>query len=181
MKRRIAFLDRDGTINVEKGYLYKIEEFEFLPGVIEGLKKLQKKGYLLVILTNQSGIGRGYYTVVDVENLHNWLIRKLKGCGVQIDAVYYCPHLPDARVARYRCVCNCRKPKTGLYWKAIHDLEKAYDLDLKNSVAIGDKMRDLTICKEIGARGVLIGRDNINDGIYTVSNFTEAVEWTLEE
>jgi D-glycero-D-manno-heptose 1,7-bisphosphate phosphatase len=173
---KIAFLDRDGTINVEKDYLYKIEDFEFLPGVIEGLKILQEHGYLLVIATNQSGIARGFYTVDDMKKLHTWMLNELKKFGIEISGIYFCPHLPDAPIAKYRINCNCRKPKTGMFKKAICDLSKKYQLDLKNSVAIGDKMRDLTIANEIGARAILIGDECMDPNVIVTKNFFQAVE-----
>lgn len=180
MKYKIAFLDRDGTINVDKSYLYKIEDFKFLPGVIEGMKKLQDNGYLLVIITNQSGIGRGYYTVEDMERLHNWLRGKLHVYSIRIAGIYYCPHLPNAKIDKYRCKCNCRKPKTGMFWQAIYDLGNKYSLDLKHSVAIGDKERDLTICKEIGAKGVIVGNNASSGWMHASHDFYEAVKWILE-
>ena len=91
MNYKIAFLDRDGTINKDKNYIYKIDDFEFLPGVISGLKKLQQNGFLLVIVTNQSGVARGYYKEEDIEVLHKWMFQELEKSGVSIAKVYYCP------------------------------------------------------------------------------------------
>jgi D-glycero-D-manno-heptose 1,7-bisphosphate phosphatase len=161
---KAIFLDRDGTINVEKNYLYKIEDFEFLPGVIEGLKLLQEAGYLLIIITNQSGIGRGYYTEEDFNILNNWMLEKLKEKGVKITAVYYCPHLPDAQVEKYRKNCECRKPKLGMFLRAIED----YDIDLSRSCAIGDKIRDCAICKDTLCSGFLICENEKPDVITSV-------------
>lgn len=152
---KAVFLDRDGTINKEKHYLYKIDDFEFLPRVIEGLRVLQEAGYLLIIITNQSGIGRGYYTENDFHKLNNWMIDKLKEYGINITDVYYCPHLPDAPVEVYRKECNCRKPKLGLFEKAIAD----YDIDLSKSYAIGDKIRDCAICEGGQCKGFLIEKN----------------------
>ena len=149
---KAIFLDRDGTINVEKHYLYKIEDFEFMQGVIEGLRLLQEAGYLLIIITNQSGIGRGYYTEEDFNILNNWMLEKLKEEGVIINAVYYCPHLPDAAVDIYKIDCECRKPKLGMFLQAIKD----YDIDLSQSYAIGDKIRDCAICESTPCRGYLV-------------------------
>lgn len=150
---KAVFLDRDGTINVEKNYLYKIEDFEFLPGVIEGLKLLQDAGFLLIIITNQSGIARGYYTEENFNRLNNWMLNQLAEYGVNITKVYYCPHLPDATVKEYRIDCECRKPKLGMYYQAIRD----YDIDLGQSYAIGDKIRDCAICGNSFCKGFLIG------------------------
>ena len=161
---KAIFLDRDGTINVEKNYLYKIKDFEFLPGVIEALKKLQDAGYLLIIITNQSGIGRGYFTVHDFQILNFWMIDCLKEKGVYITDVYYCPHLPDAQIEEYRKDCNCRKPKLGMYKQAIID----HNISLTDSFAIGDKIRDCAICESTKCRGFLIGQNEKEDIIEDV-------------
>ena len=161
---KAVFLDRDGTINVEKNYLYKIEDFEFLPGVIEGLKLLQDAGYLLIIITNQSGIARGYYTEEDFNRLNNWMLNQLAEYGINITKVYYCPHLPDATVKEYRIDCECRKPKLGMYYQAIRD----YDIDLGQSYAIGDKIRDCAICETTECKGYLIGKNEKNEVICSV-------------
>ena len=152
---KAIFLDRDGTINVEKGYLYKIIDFEFLPGAIEGLKILQNNGFTLIIITNQSGIARGYYTEKDFQILNTWMIETLRNKGVNIGAVYYCPHHPDGKIAEYKKDCNCRKPKLGMYTKAIKD----YKIDLSSSFVIGDKIRDCSICKNTDCNGYLIGNN----------------------
>ncbi len=163
---KAIFLDRDGTINVEKYYLYKIEDFEFLPGVVEALKKLQDAGYLLIIITNQSGIGRGYYTENDFKKLNDWMVLTLKEQGVTISAVYYCPHLSDANILKYRVDCECRKPKLGMYQQAIKD----FDVDLSRSFAIGDKIRDCAICEQTECRGFLISNNENCDIIEQVRN-----------
>lgn len=157
---KAVFLDRDGTINVEKDYLCKIEEFEFLPGVIEALQALQKAGYLLIIITNQSGIARGYYQENDLRMLNDWMVMTLEDKGIHISGVYYCPHHPSASIEKYRIDCDCRKPKIGLYWKAI----KEFDLDVSSCFAIGDKIRDCSICKSTECRGFLIAT-NEDDNI----------------
>jgi D-glycero-D-manno-heptose 1,7-bisphosphate phosphatase len=166
---KAIFLDRDGTINVEKNYLYKIEDFEFMPGVVDALKQLQQAGYLLIIVTNQSGIARGYYTEKDFQKLNDWMVTQLKMQDVIIDQVYFCPHLPNAEVEKYRKDCNCRKPKLGLYQQAIAD----YKIELKKSYAIGDKIRDCAICEQTLCKGFLVGDnekpdiiDKVKDGAY---------------
>lgn len=152
--KKAVFLDRDGTINIDKDYLYQKEAFEFLPGVIEALKLLQTAGYLLFIITNQSGIARGYYTEEQFQELNHWMIQCLEKENIVITDVYYCPHLPNAKIAQYRKDCSCRKPALGLFQKAIN----TYDIDVEHSYAIGDKMRDCEICKQSLCRGFLIGR-----------------------
>lgn len=160
---KAVFLDRDGTINVEKNYLYRIEDFEFLPGVVDALKLLQQAGYLLIIITNQSGIGRGYYTEADFQKLNSWMIDTLKNSGVYITDVYFCPHLPDAKIDKYRKECNCRKPKLGMYEQAVID----HSISLPNSFAIGDKIRDCAICESTECKGFLIGN---NEKVEVIGN-----------
>lgn len=163
---RAIFLDRDGTINVEKHYLHKIEDFTFLPNAIEGLKLLQNAGYLLVIVTNQSGIGRGYYTVEDFLTLNDWMLEILINQGVKIDKVYFCPHHPEARTEKYRVDCECRKPKVGMYQQAITEL----DIDVDASFAIGDKIRDCSICEQTNCQGFLIAENEKSGIIAQVKN-----------
>ena len=160
------FLDRDGTLNVEKHYLYKIEDFEWLPGAIDALRLLQDAGYLLVIITNQSGIGRGYYTEEDYLKLEKWMVQTLKKRGINLSAVYHCPHLPDAQVEEYRKDCTCRKPKLGMFRQAIADL----DIDVNRSFAIGDKIRDCVICAKTKCKGFLIAENEMPEIIQQVKD-----------
>ena len=187
-KNKAIFLDRDGTINVEKDYLYKIEDFEFLPGVIDALRSAQEAGYKLIIITNQSGIARGYYTVDDFNTVNGWMLKTLQAEGVRIDKVYYCPHHPDALVPEFRVDCDCRKPKLGLYMQAVEE----YDLDLDQCYAIGDKIRDCSICETTGCHGFLIAENekrdviqNVKDGKFEkvayASDLKQAVERILTE
>jgi D-glycero-D-manno-heptose 1,7-bisphosphate phosphatase len=163
---KAIFLDRDGTINVEKNYLYKIEDFEFLPGAVNALKQLQRAGFVLIIVTNQSGIARGYYTENDFQQLNDWMVTKLKMQGVIIAQVYYCPHLPDAEIEEYRKECNCRKPKLGMYQQAIAD----HNIQLSKSYAIGDKIRDCAICEQTVCKGFLVGDNESPNIIEKVKN-----------
>lgn len=149
---KAIFLDRDGTINVDKAYLSKIEGFAYLPGVIEGLRLLQEAGFILIIITNQSGIARGYYTEADFQKINEWMLRDLAEKGIEISKVYYCPHHQMAALEKYRIECDCRKPKLGMYKKAIEE----FDIDLSQSFAIGDKIRDSAICEKTACRGFLI-------------------------
>ncbi|MBI3873476.1 MAG: D-glycero-beta-D-manno-heptose 1,7-bisphosphate 7-phosphatase [Arcobacter sp.] len=136
MKQKAIFLDRDGVINIEKDYLYKIEDFEFIDGVFEALRYLQSKGFLLFILTNQSGIGRGFYTQDDFLKLTKWMIEKFELEEIKISRVEFCPHLPDND-------CECRKPKTGM----IDNISNIYEIDFENSWLIGDKKSDIECAK----------------------------------
>ncbi len=152
---KAIFLDRDGTINVEKNYLCKIEDFEFLPGVVDALKMLQQAGFLLIVITNQSGIGRGYYTETDFQILNSWMIDTLKKQGAFITDVYFCPHLPDAQIEKYRKECNCRKPKLGMYEQAVID----HSIALSESYVIGDKIRDCAVCSQTVCKGFLVEKN----------------------
>ena len=131
---KVVFLDRDGVINIEKDYLYKIDEFEFIDGVFESLLYLKSLGYSLVIITNQSGIGRGYYTKEDFDILTSWMIQEFEKKGIKISAVYYCPHSPQEE-------CNCRKPNLGMIRKTSNNI----DIDYQNSWLIGDKDSDIQL------------------------------------
>lgn len=153
MANRAIFLDRDGTVIIDKGYLYKISDLEFIPGSIQALKALNDAGFKLLIISNQSGIARGMYTEEDYQSLTEAMLEQLSNRGVCIEDTYYCPHLPDAIVPQYRQVCDCRKPATGLFHRAV----KEHDIDLDSSFAIGDRLRDLAICSESDCQGILIG------------------------
>ena len=133
---RVVFLDRDGTINVDYGYVGSIDKFDFINGAIDGLKILSDLGFLLIVISNQSGVGRGYFSEDDVKNVNNYMVKELKKNGVVISSVYYCPHVDSDN-------CDCRKPKLKLFYDAV----KKYNIDLDSSYAIGDKERDLSIIK----------------------------------
>jgi D-glycero-D-manno-heptose 1,7-bisphosphate phosphatase len=151
--RRAVLLGRDGVINTEVNYLWRPEDFAFVPGTPEALATLQADGWALVVVTNQSGIARGYYTEADYQRLTAHLHTLLAGHGVALDAVLHCPHLPDATVAAYRQDCGCRKPAPGMLLAAADQL----GLDLAASVLVGDKASDLAAGRAAGvARLVLV-------------------------
>lgn len=150
--KKCIFLDRDGTINVEKNYLYKIEDFEFEKNVKKGLKKLQDLGYLLIIVTNQSGIARGFYTEEDLKKLNHYIKMELKKESIDILEFYYCPHHKEKGIGKYKIECECRKPKSGMLEKAISD----YNIDRNSSFMIGDNISDLLAGKNAGVRGILV-------------------------
>ena len=135
------FLDRDGVINIEKNYLHKKEDFEFIDGIFDLCKAYQDKGYYLVIVTNQSGIARGYYTEADFANLTFWMLGEFAKRGINIDQVYHCPHHPDISGE-----CDCRKPKPGMLVHAQKDLH----IDMKSSILVGDSERDITAAHRAG-------------------------------
>lgn len=134
-----VFLDRDGVINVDSGYVGDWDSFVFLPGVIEAMRSLCEAGYALVVVTNQSGIGRGFYTEEDFHVLTERMCMELSQHGVSIAGVYFCPHLPEATLPHYRKICECRKPRPGLIHRAVEEL----DIDLARSALVGDKDSDM--------------------------------------
>lgn len=137
--KRAVFLDRDGVINVDKGYISQVDDFEFIDGVIEACIKLKEKGYLLVVITNQSGIARGYYTEEQFHTLTEWMDWSFADRGVDLDGIYYCPHHNEKGIGEFKVDCDCRKPKPGMLLSAIEEL----NLDVTNSILVGDKVSDI--------------------------------------
>ena len=142
-KTKALFLDRDGVINIEKDYLYKIEDFEFIDGIIELCKYYQSLGYKIFVVTNQSGIARGYYSEHDFSKLSDWMVREFVKQGITVQKVYHCPHHPDIDGE-----CECRKPHA----KMLLDARDEFELDMKNSIIIGDKERDIEAGLNAGLR-----------------------------
>ena len=146
MSRRAAFIDRDGVLNEERAFVHRIEDFAFVPGAIEALRALKAAGYVLVVVTNQSGIARGLYSEADYLALTEHVRERLEAEGISLDAVEYCPHLSDAPVARYRLECDCRKPKPGMLMRAIRGLE----IDPGASFLVGDRLSDVEAGRAAG-------------------------------
>lgn len=145
-QHQAVFLDRDGVINKEVDYLYKPSEFEFIDGVLDACKQYQNAGYLLIVITNQSGIARGYFSEDDFHHLNHWMLEQFKQYGVNISAVYYCPHHPNQGSLSYRKECNCRKPKPGMIIQA----QTEWNIDLARSLLFGDKRSDIEAGKAAG-------------------------------
>lgn len=144
--RRAIFLDRDGVINVNRpDHVKSWDEFVFLPRVLEALRYLAASEFVVVVITNQSTIGRGSSTTAAIEHIHAQMLAAIKNAGGRIDAVYYCPHKPDDG-------CDCRKPQTGMYRQAAREL----NLDLTQSIVVGDALTDITAAQAIGARAILV-------------------------
>jgi len=154
--RRAAFLDRDGVINVDPGYVHRIEDFEFVEGTLQACHELARRGWLLVVATNQSGIGRGLYTEQDFHALTAWMRARFEESGAPLGGVYFCPHHPSEALDRFRMTCECRKPAPGMLLAAARDLS----IDLGQSILFGDKCEDLQAALAAGIRHrVLLGRD----------------------
>lgn len=160
-KQKAVFLDRDGTINTLNGFITKPEQFELIDGVPEAVKKINESGYLAVIITNQPVIARGECTFEDLQLIHNKMETELGKYGAFIDAVYFCPHHTDkgfaGELAEYKCNCDCRKPKPGLILQAAQD----FNIDLSQSVMIGDSINDIEAGKSAGClKAILISDKN---------------------
>lgn len=150
MKTKALFLDRDGIVNVEKNYVYKIEDFEFMGGIFELCRRFQDRGYIIVIVTNQAGIARGYYTEDDFHKLTEWMRKEFAKENVVITDVMYCPHHPE-----FTGNCECRKPEPGMIVQAA----KKYDIDLSISILIGDKISDIKAAEEAGLEAAFYLKD----------------------
>jgi D-glycero-D-manno-heptose 1,7-bisphosphate phosphatase len=146
MSRRAAFIDRDGVLNEDRAYVHRIADFEFIPGSVQALRQLQQAGYLLVLITNQSGIARGLFTEADYHRLDRYIREQLAQSGVSFDSVQYCPHLPEARIPDYRRDCDCRKPRPGMILAAAAEL----DIDLSRSFLVGDRKSDIDAGRAAG-------------------------------
>ncbi|MCK8832209.1 D-glycero-beta-D-manno-heptose 1,7-bisphosphate 7-phosphatase [Haemophilus influenzae] len=135
---KAIFLDRDGTLNIDYGYVHEIDNFKFIEGAIDALRELKKLGYMLVLVTNQSGIARGYFAEDQFLQLTEWMDWSLAEQDVDLDGIYYCPHHPEGK-GEYKEDCDCRKPKSGMLLQAIKELK----IDPTQSIMVGDKVEDL--------------------------------------
>jgi len=189
MKQRAAvFLDRDGTINEQMGYINHISRFVLLPGVGEAIRKLNEHDMPVVVVTNQSGLARGYFPPSLLDEVHEKMERELAATGAHIDGLYVCPHHPEAKEEQYRKACTCRKPKIGLLEQAAADL----NLDLAASFMVGDRWSDLMCGVRAGATPILVltgyGRGDqqyIGPGrdiqpAMVASDLKTAVDWILK-
>ncbi|MEZ4741644.1 MAG: HAD family hydrolase [Bdellovibrionota bacterium] len=152
-KKKAIFLDRDGVLNLDTGYVYKTTELQILPGVGEALKGLKAQGFLLLVITNQSGIARGYFNEQDVEKLHKFMNQELEtNYGVAIDDFFICPHHPKGKIAKYRAECICRKPKPNLVQQAM----KRWNVNLNASYLVGDKASDIELGINLGIQSIQV-------------------------
>ena len=185
---RAVFLDRDGTVNEEVGYLRDLADLRLIAGAGAAIKRLNEAGLKVVLVTNQSGVARGFFTEALVQEAHERLYRMLSREGARIDAVYYCPHHPTAGNSSYTVVCDCRKPGTGLIDRAARDL----GIDVKRSYVVGDKWSDVELGQRAGAHPILVQSGfapddpgnirpgHIGDPDFIARTILEAAEWIIQ-
>lgn len=182
LKKKAVFLDRDGTIIEDRIYLSSEDEIKLIDGAVDGLLLLKEAGFLLIIVTNQSGVARGYFDIETVHRVHAKLNEMLLEQGVEIDGIYFCPHYPSGVVPEYSIVCGCRKPDIKMAFKAVADLNAS----LKLSYVVGDKDSDLRFGRGFGAAGV-VGVAGAYDKIdqraaqpdFYAKNLFEAAKWII--
>ena len=156
MKRPALFLDRDGVINVDHGYVHRPDQFEFIDGIFDLCRRARDLGYLIVVVTNQAGIGRGYYTEQAFHELTEWMKQRFRDEGIDIAAVYFCPHHAEHGVGMYRSECEWRKPNPGMLLAAARE----HGIDLSVSVLVGDKVSDIEAGRRAGLNSVIrVGQD----------------------
>ena len=186
-KRPAVFLDRDGTIIEDVGYLDTLDRVAFFPWTVDTIRALNRAGLAVVVVTNQSGIARGLFTDAFVEETHRYLTARLETGGARVDAYYYCPHHPDGTVAEYSRRCDCRKPAPGLIDRATNDL----GLDPARSFVVGDRWLDVQLGRTVGARAILVrtGVGSVQEtrprsGVTAdtvVDNLAAAASWILND
>ncbi|WP_312112707.1 D-glycero-beta-D-manno-heptose 1,7-bisphosphate 7-phosphatase [Pantoea septica] len=166
-----VFLDRDGTLNVDHGYVHEIDNFQFIDGAIEALQELKKMGFALVLITNQSGIARGMFSEDQFMQLTEWMDWSLADRDVDLDGIYFCPHLPDAPVEAYRQACDCRKPHPGMLLSA----QKHLDIDMAASYMVGDKTEDV-----LAGKAARVGTNVlVRSGKAVTAEGEAAADWVL--
>ncbi len=177
-RRPAAFLDRDGVVNVDHGYVVRIEDFEFVPGTLDACRALAQRGFALVVITNQSGIGRGLYSEADYHALTAWMRAQFDAAGAPLAGVYHCPHHPTEAHGIFRVECDCRKPAPGMLLRAAAEL----DLDLARSILFGDRRSDLQAGFAAGVpHRILLGTDgarapDADDGGLATARFRSLVQ-----
>jgi D-glycero-D-manno-heptose 1,7-bisphosphate phosphatase len=186
---RAVFIDRDGTINEEMGYINHVQRFRLLPRIIEAIRLINHLGLKAVVVTNQSGPARGYFPEELIGQIHTELQAALKKNGAHLDGIYYCCHHPHATVEAYRSQCNCRKPNIGLLLEAANDL----NIDIKMSYVVGDRYVDVELAHKAGAKGILvltgygqgelkyIGPQQHHKPIFIAEDLYDAVKWISKD
>ncbi|MEY9878645.1 D-glycero-D-manno-heptose 1,7-bisphosphate phosphatase [Bradyrhizobium sp. USDA 328] len=164
--RPAVFFDRDGVLNEDDGYAFDPNKIRWVKGAQQAVKAVNDAGYFAFVVTNQSGIARGFYKEQHVRNLHEWLLRELAVVGAHIDAFEFCPHHPDGLIPRYRVLCNCRKPQPGM----IKALLERYPIDIGASFMVGDKQSDLAAAQAAGIAAHLFDGSNLHAFIAPLLN-----------
>ena len=167
--RPAAFFDRDGVLNRDSGYVHRKEDFVWKKGAKRAIRRLNDRGYLVFIVTNQAGIARGLYPPAAVEHLHRWINRDLRRIGAHINSFYYCPHHPTAGIGHYGEIRNCRKPAPGMLLQAMRE----WSIDRNRSFIIGDKDIDLMAANAAGVKGILEHGDNVEELVQKVLDETD--------
>ena len=156
-KNKAVFFDRDGTLNVDVGYLHRPEDFIWIEGAKEAIKYVNDKGYLAILVTNQSGVARGYYPEEDIKEVYDWMNNELAKIGAHLDALFYCPHHPKGKIPAYTKICSCRKPDTGMVDEAC----LRFNIDRSKSCFVGDSERDLECAQKAGVQGIRFSGGNL--------------------
>ena len=189
MKRPAVFIDRDGTVNEQMGYINHISRFVMLPGAAEAIRLLNRHQYLAIIVSNQSGVARGYYPIGLVDEVHDHMRALLEKEGAFVDGIFFCPHYERGSVPEYSIECDCRKPRTGLIEKA----GKAFEIDMDNSYVIGDRYSDIELALRLDMKGILVatgyGQGDLDyvfprlsfKPAHIARDLLHAVRWIIEE
>lgn len=187
-KKPVVFLDRDGTLNIEAGYIKELKNLNLISGAGAAVKKLNENGVVCILTTNQTGAARDYYQEDHILNLNRRLTDLLEAQGAYLDAIYYCLHLPDAPITKYSKDCDCRKPKTGMVEKAYADMK---ELNKDLSFVVGDKATDVELAENCGAKSILVETGygkRVLSGDYQwkvvpdfqAKSIVDAADWILE-
>ncbi|SFM05390.1 D-glycero-alpha-D-manno-heptose-1,7-bisphosphate 7-phosphatase [Pelosinus propionicus] len=160
-KKPAVFFDRDGVLNVDHGYTFRKQDLEWMAGAVQTIRFFNENNYQVFVITNQSGIARGYYTEDDVMLFHEFMNNELHKKGAHIDAFYYCPHHLDGTVPKYQKACTCRKPAPGMIRRAC----QVWSVDIENSFVIGDRSSDMEAAESAGMRGFLFESGNLYEFI----------------
>ncbi|MFH1892291.1 MAG: HAD-IIIA family hydrolase [Candidatus Zixiibacteriota bacterium] len=182
--QKVIFLDRDGTLIEEKDFLTDVDDIEIFPHSSEAIGILRKLGYVIVVVSNQSGVARGYLTEQQVIEINEEIFRRLEKQDARPDLFFYCPHHPEATVAEYRVECDCRKPAPGMVRMA----EKLLNIDIRTCFSIGDKLSDAQLCQNLGGKGILVltgyGKSELEKSEstgtwpdYIADNLLDAAHW----
>jgi D-glycero-D-manno-heptose 1,7-bisphosphate phosphatase len=186
--QQAAFLDRDGTMIHDVGYLSRLEDLEWFPWTIDAIRALNRAGFLVCVTSNQGGVGLGYYPEDFVQRVHTEMSAALQASGARVDAWFYCPHHPDAVIPSLRSPCDCRKPGPGM----IRQAQTRFQIDVPRSFVVGDKLADVGLAKSVGAKGVLVRTGygdrifsemggKVPDAAHVATDLMAAVSWILLE